>query len=91
MCGQPGDVNTNILCGRGGGTNSQVNRRCKLVRFPTNVSVGARCKEKPLLARTIVLIIRKRSGRFLKKDDDTGEIVLKWRYQGGSKDITSPA
>jgi hypothetical protein len=34
----------------------------------------ARRKEKPLLARTIVLIIRKRGGRFLKKDDETGEL-----------------
>jgi hypothetical protein len=34
----------------------------------------ARRKEKPLLARTIVLIIRKRGGRFLKKDEETGEL-----------------
>jgi hypothetical protein len=34
----------------------------------------ARRKEKPLLARTIVLIIRNRGGRFLKKDEETGEL-----------------
>jgi hypothetical protein len=34
----------------------------------------ARRKEKPLLARTIVLVIRKRGGRFLKKDEETGEL-----------------
>lgn len=77
MCESLGDVNTNdVLCGRGGGTNSQVgNRRFrKLVQDFQPTYLLARRKEKPLLARTIVLIIRKRGGRFLKKDDDTGEM-----------------
>jgi hypothetical protein len=77
MCDSLGDVNTyDVLCGRGGGTNSQVgNRRFrKLVQDFQPTYLLARRKEKPLLARTIVLIIRKRGGRFLKKDDDSGEM-----------------
>ena len=71
------DVNTHdVLCGRGGGTNSQIgNRRFrKLVQEFQPTYLLARRKEKPLLARTIVLIIRKRGGRFLKKDEDSGEL-----------------
>lgn len=65
-----------MLCGRGGGTNSQVgNRRFrKLVQDFQPIYLLARRKEKPLLARTIVLVIRKRGGRFLKKDEETGEL-----------------
>ena len=57
-------------------TNSQIgNRRFrKLVQEFQPTYLLARRKEKPLLARSIVLIIRKRGGRFLKKDDDTGEL-----------------
>jgi hypothetical protein len=71
------DVNTyDVLCGRGGGTNSQIgNRRFrKLVQEFQPTYLLARRKEKPLLARTIVLIIRKRGGRFLRKDEDTGAL-----------------
>lgn len=77
VCESPGDVNGyDVLCGRGGGTNSQIgNRRFrKLVQEFQPIYLLARRKEKPLLARTIVLIIRKRGGRFLKKDDETGEL-----------------
>eukprot|EP00526_Cylindrotheca_closterium_P006758 CAMPEP_0113639268 /NCGR_PEP_ID=MMETSP0017_2-20120614/20596_1 /TAXON_ID=2856 /ORGANISM="Cylindrotheca closterium" /LENGTH=743 /DNA_ID=CAMNT_0000550465 /DNA_START=82 /DNA_END=2313 /DNA_ORIENTATION=+ /assembly_acc=CAM_ASM_000147 len=77
MCESPADVNSyDVLCGRGGGTNSQIgNRRFrKLVQEFQPTYLLARRKEKPLLARTIVLIIRKRGGRFLKKDDETGEL-----------------
>jgi len=77
VCESLADVNTyDVLCGRGGGTNSQVgNRRFrKLVQDFQPTYLLARRKEKPLLARTIVLIIRKRGGRFLKKDEDTGEL-----------------
>jgi hypothetical protein len=77
VCDSPGEVNTyDVLCGRGGGTNSQVgNRRFRrLVQDFQPVYLLARRKEKPLLARTIVLIIRKRGGRFLKKDEETGEL-----------------
>lgn len=77
VCESPGEVNGyDVLCGRGGGTNSQVgNRRFrKLVQEFQPIYLLARRKEKPLLARTIVLIIRKRGGRFLKKDEETGEL-----------------
>eukprot|EP00529_Nitzschia_sp_RCC80_P018256 CAMPEP_0113451492 /NCGR_PEP_ID=MMETSP0014_2-20120614/6365_1 /TAXON_ID=2857 /ORGANISM="Nitzschia sp." /LENGTH=837 /DNA_ID=CAMNT_0000342847 /DNA_START=1116 /DNA_END=3629 /DNA_ORIENTATION=+ /assembly_acc=CAM_ASM_000159 len=77
LCDSPADVNSyDVLCGRGGGTNSQIgNRRFrKLVQEFQPIYLLARRKEKPLLARTIVLIIRKRGGRFLKKDDETGEL-----------------
>merc|ERR1712150_86741 len=73
----PAAINSHdVLCGRGGGTNSQIgNRRFrKLVQEFQPTYLLARRKEKPLLARTIVLIIRQRGGRFLKKDDDTGEL-----------------
>mmetsp|Transcript_25562 Transcript_25562/g.35978 ORF Transcript_25562/g.35978 Transcript_25562/m.35978 type:complete len:846 (-) Transcript_25562:212-2749(-) len=77
VCESLSAVNGNdVLCGRGGGTNSQVgNRRFrKLVQEFQPTYLLARRKEKPLLARTIVLIIRKRGGRFLKKDDETGKL-----------------
>lgn len=77
VCESPADVNSyDVLCGRGGGTNSQIgNRRFrKLVQDFQPIYLLARRKEKPLLARTIVLIIRKRNGRFLKKDEETGEL-----------------
>lgn len=69
------DVNTyDVLCGRGGGTNSQIgNKRFrKLVQEFQPTYLLARRKEKPLLARTIVLIIRKRGGRFLRKNEESG-------------------
>jgi len=77
VCITPAEINEDdVLCGRGGGTNSQIgNRRFrKLVQDFQPTYLLARRKEKPLLARTIVLIIRKRGGRFLKKNDDTGEL-----------------
>jgi hypothetical protein len=77
VCDSPASINSHdVLCGRGGGTNSQVgNRRFrKLVQDFQPTYLLARRKEKPLLARTIVLIIRNRGGRFLKKDEETGEL-----------------
>lgn len=77
VCDSIADVNTyDVLCGRGGGTNSQIgNRRFRqLVQEFQPIYLVAKRKEKPLLARTIVIIIRKRGGRFLKKNDDTGEL-----------------
>lgn len=77
ICESMVDVNGyDVLCGRGGGTNSQVgNRRFRqLVAEFQPIYLEAKRKEKPLLARTIVLIIRKRGGRFLKKNDDTGQL-----------------
>jgi len=77
VCDSPAEVNTyDVLLGRGGGTNSQIGNRKfrKLVQDFQQIYLTARRKEKPLLARTIVLIIRKRGGRFLKKDDETGRL-----------------
>jgi hypothetical protein len=77
ICESMGEVNGyDVLCGRGGGTNSQIgNRRFRqLVQEFQPIYLVAKRKEKPLLARSIVLIIRKRGGRFLKKDDDNGEL-----------------
>ena len=63
-----------VLCGRGGGTNTQIgNRRFRaLVQEFQPTYLLCRRKEKPLLARTIVLIIRNRGGRFLRKDEVSG-------------------
>lgn len=77
LCDSPAGINSHdVLCGRGGGTNSQIgNRRFRqLVQDFQPTYLLARRKEKPLLARTIVLIIRNRGGRFLKKDEETGEL-----------------
>jgi len=63
-----------VLLGRGGGTNTQIgNRRFRqLVQEFQPVYLLCRRKEKPRMARTIVLIIRNRGGRFLKKCETTG-------------------
>jgi len=78
VCESLADVNAyDVLCGRGGGTNSQIgNRRFrKLVQEFQPTYLEAKRKEKPLLARTIVLIIRQRGGHFLKKNEETGELL----------------
>ena len=65
VCESPADVNPfDVLCGRGGGTNSQVGNRCfrKLVENFQPIYLLTQRREKPLLTRTIVLIIRKRGG-----------------------------
>ena len=75
VCTIPSNVNAHdVLCGRGGGTNTQIgNRRFRaLVQEFQPTYLLCRRKEKPLIARTIVLIIRNRGGRFLKKDESTG-------------------
>lgn len=75
VCSITSNVNNNdVLCGRGGGTNTQIgNRRFRsLVQEFQPTYLLCRRKEKPLIARTIVLIIRNRGGRFLKKDEGNG-------------------
>jgi len=75
---QSSEINSNdVLCGRGGGTNTQVgNRRFRLlVQEFQPTYLLCRRKEKPLIARTIVLIIRNRGGRFLKKNEDDGTFL----------------
>lgn len=65
-----------VLCGRGGGTNSQMgNRRYRaLVRDFQPTYLMARRREKPLMARSVVLVVRKRGGRFLRRDDRDGRL-----------------
>lgn len=75
ICTQSSEVNIHdVLCGRGGGTNTQIgNRRFRtLVQEFQPTYLLCRRKEKPLIARTIVLIVRNRGGRFLKKQEDEG-------------------
>lgn len=74
-CQSISEVNPNdVLCGRGGGTNSQIgNRRFrKLVQEYQPEYLVARRKAKPHISKTIVQIVRKRGGRFLKKEESTG-------------------
>lgn len=65
-----------VLCGRGGGTNSQMgNRRYRaLVRDFQPTYLMARRREKPLMARSVVLIVRNRGGRFLRRDESDGRL-----------------
>jgi len=65
-----------VLCGRGGGTNSQMgNRRFRaLVRDFQPTYLMAKRREKPLMARSVVLIVRHRGGRFLRRDDIDGRL-----------------
>lgn len=65
-----------VLCGRGGGTNSQMgNRRFRaLVRDFQPTYLMAKRREKPKMARSVVLIVRNRGGRFLRQDDTDGRL-----------------
>jgi hypothetical protein len=72
------DINTNdVLCGRGGATNNHDGNR----RFRSTVTeyqpeyLEARKKDKAVIARRIVRIIRERGGRFLRRDDSTGQWI----------------
>ncbi|KAL3767303.1 hypothetical protein ACHAW5_001708 [Stephanodiscus triporus] len=60
----------------GGGTNSQMgNRRFRaLVRDFQPTYLMAKRREKPKMARSVVLIIRHRGGRFLRRDDMDGRL-----------------
>lgn len=74
-CQSIADVNANdVLCGRGGGTNSQIGNRKfrKLVQQYQPEYLVARRKTKPHISRKIVQIVRKAGGRFLKKEESTG-------------------
>lgn len=74
-CFSVSEINCNdVLCGRGGGTNSQIGNRQfrKLVNEFQPEYLHARRKQKPLIAKRIVQIIRQRGGRFLRKNDSDG-------------------
>jgi hypothetical protein len=71
------DINENdVLCGRGGATNSHSGNRSyrKLVKKFKDKYLKAKKKQKPSVAAEVVDIIRTLDppGRFLKKDKDTG-------------------
>lgn len=74
VCSVLYDMNPNdVLLGRGGGTNNQLgNQRFRTLvqQFQPTYLLSKR-KDKPLIARSVVLIVRKRGGRFLRKDEDT--------------------
>ena len=68
--------NNDVLCGRGGATNSHIGNRAfrQLVKQYKDKYLQAKKKEKPNVAGEIVDHIRNLDppGRFLKKDRDTG-------------------
>lgn len=68
--------NNDVLCGRGGATNSHVGNRSfrQIVKQYKDKYLNAKKKEKPNVAGEIVEKIRSLDppGRFLKKDRDTG-------------------
>ena len=75
VCNSKAELNEHdVLLGRGPGVTNQIgNQRFRdLVRDFQPTYLLAKKKEKSLLARSIVLIIRKRGGRFVKKNDETG-------------------
>jgi hypothetical protein len=66
------DISPNdVLLGRGGGTYNLVgNQKYRtLVQEFKPIYLLSRRKDKPLIARSVVLIIRNRGGRFLRKDE----------------------
>lgn len=63
-----------VLCGRGGKINSHPGNQSfrDLIREHQSIYLKAKKKLKPLLASSIVDIVHKRKGRFLKRDFATG-------------------
>ena len=75
VCNSKAELNEHdVLLERGSRATKQIgNQRFRdLVRDFQPTYLLAKKKEKSLLARSIVLIIRKRGGRFVKKNDETG-------------------
>lgn len=66
--------NEDVLCGRGGATNNHVGNRCfrQLVACNQSHYLLAKKRDKKLIARSIVDNIRKRGGRFLKREVKSG-------------------
>jgi len=69
--------NNDVLCGRGGATNGFVgNKRYRqIVKDAQDEYLNARKKDKILIARRIVSIIRQSGGRFLRRDEASQEWV----------------
>eukprot|EP00957_Ditylum_brightwellii_P049235 3736019-Ditylum_brightwellii.AAC.1 len=64
-----------VLLGRGGGSNNHIGNHhfCSLVQDFQSIYLPLRRKDKPLMARSVVLIVRNRGGRFLAKSKTSGE------------------
>lgn len=79
------DINENdVLCGRGGETNhfpGNVRYR-SLVKCYQPLYIASKRRDKPRIARKIVMTIRLRGGRFLKKD---GSNPVTWKDVGNTK------
>ena len=62
---------TDVLCGRGGATNSHSGNRefRKLVEEKKHMYLSAKKRDKPAVASAIVNLVRERGGRFLKRCD----------------------
>mmetsp|Transcript_32962 Transcript_32962/g.75940 ORF Transcript_32962/g.75940 Transcript_32962/m.75940 type:complete len:330 (+) Transcript_32962:149-1138(+) len=71
---------TDVLCGRGGATNSHSGNKDfrYLVKRHQKQYLRAKKKDKPLVASSIVDSIRKRGGRFLRRCDTTIEGDIVW-------------
>ena len=65
-----------VVCGRGPGMNRlEGNKRFRsVVRDFQPTYLAARRTEKPKLARALVLIVRRRGGRFLRRSDEDGRL-----------------
>jgi hypothetical protein len=76
-------TDNDVLCGRGGGTNSYIGNRNyrAIVQSYQPEYLKARRKDKPLMARDLVKVIREKGGRFLKRDSTT----RKWNDIGDEK------
>jgi len=76
---QPNDV----LCGRGGETNHHAGniQYRQFVKACQRAYIAAKRRDKPFIAKRVVLAVRKLGGRFLKKDQATNS----WRDVGNTK------
>mmetsp|Transcript_60543 Transcript_60543/g.89819 ORF Transcript_60543/g.89819 Transcript_60543/m.89819 type:complete len:610 (+) Transcript_60543:207-2036(+) len=89
LCISPENLNQyDVLLGRGGAANSQIGNRHfrSLVQDFQPIYLTLRRKDKPLLARSLVLIVRNRGGRFLKKGKSLGEY-----YEAGDEKAETKA
>jgi len=71
---------TDVLCGRGGATNSHPGNRSfrELVKRHQGRYLRAKKRDKPSVASFIVDLVRERGGRFLRRSDSTtsqGEVL----------------
>lgn len=67
-------VDSDVLCGRGGGTNVHPGNRHfrELINLHRRAYLKARKNDKPSISRAIVRAVRENNGRFLKRDEKSG-------------------